>query len=126
MFIEKMLAGENPMIFGDGENTRDFIYVLDLADFIIESIDKNPEHKLFHLANGKQISVNEICRILKENSGRYVKFENIEKIKGEVKDIVLDIKLARDELGWEPRTGIEEGLRETWEWFMKEFENKNV
>ena len=115
VFIEKFLNGENPKIFGDGEQTRDFIYVEDLAKFIIDSIDKNPEHKLFHLANGKQISVNKVVGLLKELIGGEVEF--VEGIKGEVRDIVLDISLVQRELGWSPKVGIEEGLKESVEWF---------
>jgi len=118
VFIEKMLKGESPKIFGDGLQTRDFIYVKDLAEFIVESINKKPFHKLFHLANGKQISVNEVWMLLKNISGFAGNAEHIEAVKGEVRDIVLDIGLARTELEWEPKTSFEKGLKETWEWFQ--------
>ena len=117
VFIEKMLRGEVSTIFGDGEQTRDFIYVRDLAKFIVESIDKNPEHKLFHLANGKQISVNRVVGLLKELIGGEV--EHIEGIKGEVRDIVLDIGLVQKELGWNPKMRIEDGLMESVKWFRE-------
>ena len=119
LFIDKIIKREIPKIFGDGNQTRDFIFVIDLADFIIESMNKYPKHKLFHLANGKQISVNEISKLLKEISNSDIEFEHIEAIKGEVRDIVLDISLAKKELGWNPKTDIEKGLRETWNWFQK-------
>ncbi len=125
VFIEKILKGEKPKIFGDGEQTRDFIYVLDLVNFIIESINKigKTENKLFHLANGKQISVNEVVKLLKEVSGSDFEVEHINAIKGEVRDIVLDIRLAEKELGWRPKTDIKEGLKKTWEWFK---EKRNI
>ena len=117
IFASKMIDGEIPTIFGDGEQTRDFIYVKDLAEFIVNSMNKNPEHKLFHLANGKQISVNEIFKILKELSGFKQEVKHIDAIPGEVRDIVLDITLAENELGWKPKHSFEEGLKETFEWF---------
>jgi UDP-glucose 4-epimerase len=117
IFTSKMLNNETPQIFGDGQQTRDFIYVLDLAEFIVESIEKNPEHKLFHLANGEQISVNKIADILKKEIGFEGEIEHIDFIKGEVRDIVLDIFLAQKELGWKPNHSFEEGLKETVEWF---------
>lgn len=119
IFIDMIRKGQAPRIFGDGEQTRDFIYVLDLAFFIADSIEKGPEHRLFHLANGEQISVNQIWSILKEISGTSLKAEHISAIKGEVRDIVLNIKLAQDELGWNPKHSIKDGLRETWAWFEK-------
>lgn len=117
IFAYQMLNSKNPTIFGDGNQTRDFIYVLDLAEFIVESMNKNPEHKLFHLANGAQISVNEIFQILK----KLIRFEkdakHVEAIKGEVRDIVLDTSLAQRELGWYPKTDFKQGLKETVEYF---------
>jgi len=129
VFIEKMLKkeshpnedndikNESPKIFGDGEQTRDFIYVKDLAGFLVNSVDKNSEHKLFHLANGKQISVNRVFRLLKEIIGFEEEAEKIEGIKGEVRDIVLDISLVKKELDWNSKTDIEKGLKESVEWF---------
>ncbi len=117
VFIDKMIRGEKPTVFGDGEQTRDFIYVFDLANFIVENINKNPEHKLFHLANGKQVSVNEIFGILKE----LTKFKEnplyVGAIKGEVRDICLDTTLAEKELNWKPEYDLRNGLKETIEWF---------
>jgi|APSaa5957512622_1039677.scaffolds.fasta_scaffold62939_1 UDP-glucose 4-epimerase len=121
-FVNKILNRENPKIFGDGNQTRDFIYVEDLVDFMINSINKigTTEHKLFHLANGMQISVNEVVRLLREISEKNFEVERIQAIKGEVRDIVLDISLAQKELDWSPRTHIKEGLAKTWAWFEKE------
>ena len=118
VFLDKFLKKERPMIFGDGEKTRDFIYVMDLVDFMIGSIDKmgGTENKLFHLANGKEVSVSEMVRIMKEVSGSDVEPGNVDEIKVEVDRIVLDTRLAREELGWDPKTSIEEGIRESWGW----------
>ena len=117
MFITSILEGDSPKIFGSGDNTRDYIYVKDLAEFVVESIDKKPEHKLFHLANGEQKSVNELFKILKDISGFEKDAEHIEAVKGEVKDCVLDTTLAKKELNWEVKHSFEEGIKETFEWF---------
>ena len=119
LFIDMIKREETPKIFGDGEQTRDFIYVLDLVDFMANSIKIKPEHRLFHLANGKQISVNEVFEIIKEVSGFNREAEYIAKVKGEVRDIVLDISLAKSELGWNPKTEIRNGIKKTWEWFNR-------
>ena len=120
--LDKMIKDEEPIIFGDGKQTRDFIYVIDLAEFIVESIDKNPEHKLFHLADGKQISVNKITDILKKELKFKKEIKHTKAIKGEVRDIVLDISLAKKELGWKPKHTIEQGLIET----IKCFQNGKI
>jgi len=123
LFAEAMIKGEQPTIFGDGGQTRDFLYVLDLAEFIASSIEKKPEHKLFNLANGTQTSVTQIFNDLKEISGYNKEAKHIDAIKGEVRDICLNTTLAREELGWKPRTTMKEGLLQTYNW-LKENQNK--
>jgi len=115
-FMDLIQKGETPKIFGDGTNTRDYIYVMDLVGFMVDCIDKNPVSKLFHLANGKEISVNEVFDVLKKVTGFKGDAEHVEEVKGEVKKIVLDISLAKKELSWNPETDIETGLKVTWEW----------
>jgi len=119
IFSYKIVKGEIPVIFGDGNQTRDFIYALDLAEFIVNSLEKNPEHKLFNLANGEQISVNDIFNLLKEISGFKQEAKYTEAIAGEIRDICLDTSLAQKELGWTPKTDFKEGLKETFG-FIKE------
>lgn len=117
IFIYNIINGKQPVIFGDGNQTRDFIYVRDLAKFITRSIEKNPQSKLFHLANEKQISVNQIFNILKDilNYNQDPIYQSA--INGEVRDIFLDTALVKKELGWNPEYSIEKGLKETVEWF---------
>jgi len=116
LFSDLIIRGEQPIIFGDGGQTRDFLYVIDLAEFIANSIEKNPTHKLFNLANGEQTSVNEIFCELKKISAYAGEAKHIEAIKGEVRDIVLDTTLAQKELGWKPKTSMKQGLKETFKW----------
>jgi len=120
-FIEKMINRESPTIFGDGNQTRDFIYVKDLAEFIINSFEKKSEHRLFHLANGVQVSINEIFYKLKKILNFSEKVNYTQAVKGEVRDMVLDTSLAQKELGWKSKTSLEKGLKET----VKYFKNKN-
>lgn len=115
VFIDKIKRNENPIIFGDGKQVRDFIYVKDLALFIVECLNKSSESKLFHLANGERITINYVFEKLKEISGFKGNVEYIDKIKGEVKEIVLDTSLAVRELNWEVKTKFEDGLRESFE-----------
>ncbi|VVB74502.1 GDP-L-fucose synthase [uncultured archaeon] len=117
VFARAILQGAKPKIFGDGEQTRDFVYVKDLADFIVGSIKKNPEHKLFNLANGEQVSVNKIFEELKKASGFLGEAEHIAAVKGEIRDICLDTTLAKNELGWTAKTPLSRGIRETFEYF---------
>lgn len=117
VFISKILSGERPLVFGDGLSARDFIYVEDLADFMAEKFNRKSGHKLFYLASGEETRINEIYNMLKEISGFKEEAIHTDAIKGEVKEIVLDIALAKRELDWYPKTSLREGLKKTWEWF---------
>ncbi|MEK6958749.1 MAG: NAD-dependent epimerase/dehydratase family protein [archaeon] len=119
LFAMQILNGETPKIFGDGEQVRDFIFVKDIADFIASCIDKKPEHKLFNLANGEKVTVNQIYSMLKEVSGFAKDAEHINAIKGEVREIQLDTTLAKKELGWTPKTKLIDGIKETFEWLKE-------
>ena len=113
LFSYQLLKDEETQIFGDGEQTRDFIFVLDLVEFISNSIEKTPEHKLFNLASGTQVNVNQIYEKLKNVAGSDKAAVHVSAVKGEVRDVCLDIALARKELGWNPSTQIDEGLKQT-------------
>ncbi|MBW3023231.1 NAD-dependent epimerase/dehydratase family protein [Candidatus Woesearchaeota archaeon] len=115
-FIEKMLKNESPEIFGDGEQTRDFIYVNDLANFVVSNLDKI-KNKMFNLSNSSQISVNELFSILKDLTGFAGEAKHTESIKGEIRDMLIDTSLAKKELNWNPKHSFKEGLKETFEWF---------
>ena len=119
IFTHQILNGITPKIFGDGDQTRDFLYVKDLADFIVGNLFLTPKHKLFHLANGEQVSVNQIYALLKEYIEYTVNVQHIDAIPGEVRDIVLDTRLAKSELGWSPKYTLREGIKEMVEWFKE-------
>lgn len=121
IFSYQMIKNEKVKIFGDGMQTRDFIFVLDLARFIVKNMNKNPKSKLFNLANGTQISVNQIYSFLKEISGYKKDPEYINAIPGEVRDMVLDTTLAKEELGWKPETDFKEGLKQTFNWLKENY-----
>jgi len=123
VFSKAILDGRAPKIFGDGEQTRDFVYVKDLADFIVESMEKNPIHRLFNLANGEEVSVNRIFEELKNASKFLGIAEHIAAVKGEVRDIVLDTTLAQTELGWKPKTSLSAGIKETYGYFKGIWQN---
>ena len=118
-FLQKILQGRTPTIFGSGEQTRDFIYVEDLAEFIVDCIPAAPKHRLFHLAYGTQVSVNQVYSLLQQHTGFRNPATHAAAIEGEVKDIVLDTRLVQKELGWKPETDISAGIKKTVEWFRE-------
>jgi UDP-glucose 4-epimerase len=119
VFCKAILEGKKPAIFGDGKQTRDFVYVGDLAEFITNSINKRPKSKIFNLANGKEVSVNEIFYELKRISHFKGGPKRFAAVKGEVREIVLDTSLAKRELGWSPKTSLKKGLFQIYIYFKQ-------
>jgi len=115
IFIRKALRNENIQIYGDGLQTRDFVFVNDVAranEFVLSKGDG----KTFNVANGISTSINEIAeQILEQTNSSSTIVHSIERI-GDIKHSVADIAEI-SKIGFEPRYGINEGLKNTIEWF---------
>jgi len=119
IFIEKMQGNERPKIFGSGEQTRDFVFVKDVAKANLLALQKKTKSRIYNIGTGKEKSVNQIFAELKEMlcfKGNALKEK---AVKGEIKRIALDCSIALKELGWQAKTFFEEGLTETIEWYKK-------
>jgi UDP-glucose 4-epimerase len=119
-FITKMLAGERPTIFGDGEASRDFTYVENVVNANLLACAA-PAGKVsgrtFNVATGKRISLNETFRMLQQMTG--FKGEPIygPEREGDIKHSLADISLAEEQMGYRPVVEFEEGLRRTVAWY---------
>ncbi len=123
IFTDRMLKGKTPVIFGDGRQTRDFVFVKDvaLANYLALKYDKSG---VFNIGSGEEISVLKIYETLKKILRSEVQAEFAPAVKGEVRRIYLDISLAREVLGFSPQVDFEEGLRQTINW-VKSLYGKN-
>ncbi|MAG20054.1 UDP-glucose 4-epimerase [archaeon] len=115
IFIDNMLEGKKCFINGNGEQTRDFVYVEDVAKANLIALEKEG---YFNIGTGEEISVNNLFEGIKKVVGKGEK-ENRDEIKGEVSRISLDVSKAERELGWKAEVKIEDGLRRTVEYFKK-------
>lgn len=121
IFIKKILKNENPVIYGDGEQTRDFIYVDDVLSAIEKAMhSKITDERIFNIGSGNRYSVNHLFKILKELSGFKGEPEYREGRKGEVRHTLADISKAEKFLGWRPEIAFQEGLLRTLK-YMKGF-----
>lgn len=116
IFAQAMLKGRTPTIFGDGTQTRDFVYVEDVAQANILATTV-PTSNLANISVGVETSVNDLYRRLAELTGRHGEPTYAEPRPGDVARIALSPRRAKAWLGWTPRTDLEEGLRRTVEWF---------
>ena len=116
IFIEKMLTGGQPIINGDGKQTRDFVYVGDVVQANLLALDY-PESDIFNVGTGKETDVNTIFRELNTIIGKDLREKHGPAKEGEQQRSVIDYSKIKKTLGWEPRVSLEEGLRETVTYF---------
>lgn len=115
-FIRKLRSGEQAVIFGDGTQTRDFIFVEDVARAVtcVLELRKEAKSKVFNISSGIETSINELYDVVAKTLGVAnvkPKYEN--ERKGDIKRIALDNSLAKSELGWEPKINLEDGIKRT-------------
>ncbi|MEK7158100.1 MAG: NAD-dependent epimerase/dehydratase family protein [Patescibacteria group bacterium] len=116
IFIQKLLTGEQPIINGDGTQTRDFLYVGDLVDAAMRGIEQGSEGT-FNLGTTIETNVNQIFDRLVAISGIAKDSVHGPAKKGEQMRSQLAIAKAEQALGWKPKTTLDEGLKQTLEFF---------
>lgn len=117
IFTGKMLLGEPVIINGDGEQTRDFVYVGDCAQANYLALTVEHQPGIYNIGWGRPTSINEIFTNLAKITNYTLPVPNGPAKVGETRHIYLDASKANRELGWAPTMSLEEGLRETVEYF---------
>jgi nucleoside-diphosphate-sugar epimerase len=120
IFCRKMLAGEQPTIYGDGEQSRDFTFIENVVKGNLLAASAPAEKvagKMMNLATGAGITLNETFKILRELTGYRGEPAHAEPRAGDVRHSLADIRLAEDLLGYRPVVDFREGLRRTVEWY---------
>ena len=120
-FIAALLSGEQPIIYGDGEQSRDFTYIANVVDANLKAAQTTKGiGSVINVANGERISLNELLKEVKDLTGKNdVSVEYRPARPGDVKHSLADISRARELLGFEPRVGLREGLRLTIDWWKQ-------
>lgn len=116
-FIQAYLSGETPVIFGDGEQSRDFTYVANVADAVLGACSA-PEAagQVINVGTGHSYTLNQTIALLNRIFGRQVTPRYAPPRLGDVRHSRADLARARRLLGYEPKVGVEAGLRRTVEW----------
>jgi UDP-glucose 4-epimerase len=115
IFLQKVARGEVPTIFGDGSQVRDYVYVRDVARATLAAVDAEPD--VFNVGSGSGSSLLELVEKMRDAVGRPFPVEHAPERIGELHHIELDVTRAARQLGWQPETPLEDGLREAWEYF---------
>ena len=112
IFCGKALDGGTAVIFGDGEQTRDYVYVSDVVDANLRAADSDATGP-FNIGLGQEKSVLDIVEVLKANAPDGFEVAHAPERPGEVQHIALDPSRAREALGWEAKVELDEGLKRT-------------
>ena len=120
-FIAALSTGQTPVIYGDGEQSRDFTYIANVVDANLRAAETTRGvGQIINVANGERVTLNELLDRLKHITGNAkVQAEYREPRLGDVKHSLADITRAREFLGYEPQVGLEEGLRHTIDWWKQ-------
>jgi UDP-glucose 4-epimerase len=114
IFLERMAAGEPTQIFGDGEQTRDFIYVGDVVAAVLAAAEQRGG--VYNVGTGVKTSVNELQAVCRRVTGSTLEPEHADPRPGDVRRSVIDPARAERELGWRPALSLDQDLIETWAW----------
>ncbi|MBX3386339.1 MAG: SDR family oxidoreductase [Phycisphaeraceae bacterium] len=128
-FSRQLISGQRPVIFGDGQQTRDFTFVPNavLANLLAATTDRTLEGQVVNVGTGRRITLNELARILAERSGlpHLVPVHQPER-PGDVRHSQADLELGRTLLGYEPIVSLEEGLARTFDWYREQTSSPRV
>jgi len=114
-FVAGVAANRPIDIFGDGEQTRDFLFVSDIAEALELAGEKPVDGEVLNLASGQATSVNEVVRLLSDITGKPIRPSDKPARPGDVKHSRADVSKAREKLGFAARTSVREGLARTLE-----------
>jgi nucleoside-diphosphate-sugar epimerase len=118
-FVSALQSGERPVIYGDGEQSRDFTYISNVVDANLRAAESTAAiGKTINIGNGKSVTLNQLLATLKDLSGKQnVTAEYLAARSGDVRHSLADLSSAKSLLGYVPQVGLEEGLRLTLEWW---------
>jgi UDP-glucose 4-epimerase len=112
IFMERLRDGVETLVFGDGEQTRDYVYVGDVVDAVLAAVGRGG---VFNVGTGVETTVNELHRLCAQTAGVDQEPRHVDARAGDARRSVLDAAAAERELGWRARTPLADGLRTTWE-----------
>ena len=124
LFMDALVNNESPMINGDGEQSRDFTFVVNAVEANIRAMfssAKEATGKVYNVAFGQRRTVNQLLSTLKDLSGSEIQAVYRDPRPGDVRHSLADISLAKELLGYDPQYDIDRGLDITFEWFKMRF-----
>jgi UDP-glucose 4-epimerase len=118
IFCLRLLAEEEPIVNGDGKQTRDFVYVSDVVRAHLAALDSDVNGH-FNVGTARQSDVNTVFEMIAERIGTSLGKRHGPARPGDQRTSALDGTLIREKLGWRPQVSLEEGISETVDWFRR-------
>lgn len=121
-FIKNIYEGRPIPVFGDGNQTRDFTYIDDIADGTIRAL-RPLGYEIINLGSDNPVKLNKVIRLIEQDLGKKAERKRLPRHPADITATWAHIEKAKKLLGWRPKTSIEEGIKKTVEWFLenKEF-----
>jgi nucleoside-diphosphate-sugar epimerase len=115
-FIKAAIKGDEIVLYGDGEQTRDFTFVSDAVAATIAAGERGVAGRAYNVGGGSRVSMNQVIKLIEDVAGRPVKVRREETQKGDMRDTYADTTLARTDLGFEPKVSLKEGIEAEYRW----------
>jgi len=122
-FIRAILLGEPIVVYGDGEQSRDFTYVTDIVTANLAAMHNGQPGSVYNLGGGNHATVNNVLRLLESIIGEQARISYISRQPGDAAHTAADSTSARAELGFEPRFSLVEGLHREVDWLSRQLES---
>ncbi|MDO9254793.1 MAG: SDR family NAD(P)-dependent oxidoreductase [Bacteroidales bacterium] len=119
IFVFRMLNNESLLIYGDGEQTRDFVHVNDVVQANIKAADSQGVSGAFNIASGTRVTINRLVELISKANQNVVKIEYGPERAGDVRHSLADISLAYQTFGYFPQVSLENGIEEYVKWAQK-------
>jgi nucleoside-diphosphate-sugar epimerase len=120
LFTSAIMEGRDMMIYGDGQQTRDFTYVDDVVKANMLSAESKFEGEVFNIGGGTRISIRDLIQNLEEITGKNARVKMLEKQRGDVKNTLADVNKVQKLLKWYPQVKIKYGLENYVDWLITE------
>lgn len=120
IFADRILKREPLTIFGDGEQTRDFVNVHDVAAANVQAGLAPDARGVFNIGSATRITINELARVMHEIAAVRSDLRYAPPRMGDVRDSLADVRAARAAFGFDPKTQMVQGLEEYWAWFSRD------
>jgi UDP-N-acetylglucosamine/UDP-N-acetylgalactosamine 4-epimerase len=117
-FMLAVIRGESPVIYGDGEQSRDFTYIANVVDITLRACEvPGSSGMVLNGGTGARVTLNHVLKLLEKITAKKIQAKYEPPRVGDIKDSQADISLARKTLGYQPLVDFEQGLKLTWDWY---------